>query len=128
MAVKIFYMAKNYQYKFPYNACFAGTIEHITSLYVWKQRVIEALERFRRELPHGDAFYDISLRNELHLDYSIEMIEFLHSELLASGYYSSLNCPTAQRPNELIEIKVRGKLPNNASTNGPNTGVFRLHF
>ena len=80
------------------------------------------------ELPHGDAFHDILLKNELHLDYSIEMIEFLHSELLASGYYSSLNCPTAQRPNELIEIKVRGKLPNNASTNGPNTGVFRLHF
>lgn len=119
---KTFYMAKNYQYKFPYNACFAGTIEHVTSLYVWKQRVIEALERFRRELPHGNAFYSIA-ESPIHLDFSIEMVEFLHSELLASGYYSSL-----QKSDKLIEIQAKGKLPNNASLTGPNTGRFRIYF
>lgn len=121
-------MPKQGSYKFPYDVCFAGTRDQIESLYMWKQRVIETLEEFRRELPYGDVFHDISLKNKIHLDYSIEMIKFLHSELLVSGYYSSMNCPTSQRPNEFIEINVRGKLPNNPFLNGPNTGRLRLLF
>lgn len=116
-------MSKNYHYKFPYNACFAGTIEHVTSLYVWKQRVIEALERFRRELPHGDVIHNIAIQKQIHLGYSIKMVGFLEGELKISGYHSVILISK-----NLVEIKVSGKLPDSESLNGPNTGRFRLLF
>lgn len=106
-------MPKQGQYKFPYDVCFYGTRDHITSLYLWKQKVIEEAEYFRRGIAKNDFVHTFSVKSEKHFQFAIDVIWHLLAWFKEQGYKF-----TVKNENSHMELIV----------SKPKNGRLRLLF
>ena len=102
-------MPKQGQYKFPYDVCFYGTRDHITSLYLWKQKVIEEAEYFRRGIAKNDFVHTFSVKSANHERFAIGIIGHLWDWLIEQGYKCTVKTES-DHVELLISIPKNGRL------------------